>query len=172
MVGDPVGIMMDTSQFGGKTAEDYLASQPELVTNGDGSSATGWDGARSNETVTSTGGRIRATATAAGAYGAVQTLSGLTVGEWYVTSAEVFTAGGSGTFYFRLTANSDLTGTTPVEKTRTTDFAPNLFFQASATTMYVGVINVAAAGGDYAELDNISVIALSLIHISEPTRPY
>ena len=30
VVGDPVGIMMDTSQFGGKTAEDYLASPPEV----------------------------------------------------------------------------------------------------------------------------------------------
>ena len=45
VVGDPVGIMLDTSQFGGKTAEDYLAGATELVTNGTfDSDISGWTG--------------------------------------------------------------------------------------------------------------------------------
>ena len=45
VVGDPVGIMLDTSQFGGKTAEDYLAGATELVTNGTfDSNISGWTG--------------------------------------------------------------------------------------------------------------------------------
>ena len=45
VVGDPVGVMLDTSQFGGKTAEDYLAGATELVTNGTfDSDISGWTG--------------------------------------------------------------------------------------------------------------------------------
>lgn len=135
----------DTADLVGGTAID------------DGSSATGWSDARSNGTVTSTGGRIRSTATAAGAYGPVKTLTGLVSGREYVYSADVFTAGGGGLFYFRINAAPNLNDTQPVNVSSTSDFSPTATFVATNSTMYVGVIHVAAAGGDYAEIDNISV---------------
>jgi hypothetical protein len=123
----------------------------------DGSSATGWSDARGNGTVTSTGGRIRSTATAAGAYGPVKTLTGLVVGKRYVCSADVLTGGGGGSFQFRITAVFDLNDTNTVNVGSSSDFSPSATFTATNSTMYVGVIHVAAAGGDYAEVDNISV---------------
>lgn len=40
---DPVGLVLDKSQTGGKTAAQFIADQPELVTNGDFSDGlTGW----------------------------------------------------------------------------------------------------------------------------------
>jgi hypothetical protein len=41
--GDPIGLMLDKSQMGGKTAAQFIADQPELVTNGNFSDGlTGW----------------------------------------------------------------------------------------------------------------------------------
>lgn len=40
--GDSVALMLDKGQWGGKTLEQVLAAQPELVTNGGFDNATGW----------------------------------------------------------------------------------------------------------------------------------
>ena len=43
VVGDPVGIMLDTSPTGSQTMAEFLESQPELVTNGTfDSDVSGW----------------------------------------------------------------------------------------------------------------------------------
>ena len=142
----------------------YIGS--ELVTNGDGSSTANWSASRSNSTLTVTGGRLRATATAAGAYGPVQTLTGLTIGNVYQAKADVFTSGGSGSFYFRVVAASDLNATAPVNEQTSVDKSISVEFVATATTMYVGGIHVASAGGDYIELDNISVREINPLSVS------
>jgi len=41
-VGDVVGVILDKSQMGGQTAAEFIAAQPELVTNGSFDSATSW----------------------------------------------------------------------------------------------------------------------------------
>jgi hypothetical protein len=113
-----------------------------------------------------TGGRLRATATTAGAYGPVQTLTNLTIGNVYQAKADVFTGGGSGSFYFRLVASSTLVGSDPVGIGVTSDTSVSVEFVATATTMYVGVIHVASAGGDYVELDNVSVREINPLSVS------
>jgi len=71
-VGDPVGIMMDTSQFGGKTAEAYLVGATELSP-----ALSLWT---LDTTASESGGRI--TFTAIADFAEYQ-LTGLTDGGWY-----------------------------------------------------------------------------------------
>ena len=172
--GVAVGMMLDVSDTGGQTMAAKLASQPELVTNGDGSSLLGWSGARSNETVSLVGGRIRATATTAGAYGVVQALSGLTVGKNYSVQADVLVDGGDDQVYFRVVPASDLNSTSSVNLSSSSNKSYSIVFAANATTMYIGGINVAPNAGDYFELDNISVKALpgyTAVAPSDAARP-
>jgi len=128
----------------------------ELVTNGDGGSITDWSAARTNSTVSVNNGRLRSTAIASGAHGIAQTLSNLTVGAIYFYSANVYADGGSGNMIFRVSALSTLDNQ-PVSDEQSTTRLVSGSFVATASTMYVGGIHVAAAGGDYIELDNVSI---------------
>jgi hypothetical protein len=58
----PVGLMLDKAQMGGLTAAEFIAAQPELVTNGDGSSVLGWN-VTANATVSIVAGNIRVEST-------------------------------------------------------------------------------------------------------------
>jgi len=152
MVGDiKLAALSDT------TAETIGTAVTELVTNGDGNSATGWNGARGIETVSSTGGRVRATSTSTGAYGVVQTLSGLTVGARYRVQGSIYVAGGTGIHYFRVGESSDLSATFRLNEGSSSDEVYDQVFQATASTMYIGSIHVSTVAGDYTEIDNISV---------------
>ena len=94
--------MLDTSQFGGKTAEAYLAGATELVTNGtfdtDVSGWTkGWDAFGDELSHDASGkAKITLTSNSTGAYPRyVQAISGLTVGAVYQVSWEADNSGGS-----------------------------------------------------------------------------
>lgn len=139
---------------------------PELVTNGTfDEDISGWSGARGNETLSVVSGRLRSTAISAGAQGPVQTLSGLTVGKVYRLLASVYTDGGVEAKYFRVSTLSTLGGdAVDLFSSFSEDWDET--FVATAATMYVGVIHVASAGGEYVEIDNISVREIEPLAVS------
>lgn len=138
---------------------------PELVTNGDGSSATGWASPRSNSTLSSVSGALRTTASSAAAFGIAQAIT-TEIGKVYRLTINVTanTTTASFTPSVRVDNNSDL-GT---PQNTTTAFASpvEIIFVAAATTMYVGVIGVAGAAGEYLEVDNISVREINPLALS------
>lgn len=74
--GQPVGIMLDKSYMGGQTAAAYIASQPEIVVNGDFATDTVW--------TKGAGWAISAgVASATAASSDLSQASILTVGSWY-----------------------------------------------------------------------------------------
>lgn len=130
--------------------------RPELVVNGDGSSLTGWSGARGVETLSLAAGRLRATSTTATTeYGIVQTLNNLVVGRIYKYSVGVLvTNGASATFRISTTANlstGSVTDLPPASVPATGSFV------ASATTLYIGAVGTPTVLGQFIEIDDISV---------------
>jgi len=86
VVGDPVGIMLDTSQFGGKTAEDYLAGATELVTNGTfDTDVSGWTGV--NATLASVSGQLKVTD--AGGYASARQVITTKIGVTYQVTLDI-----------------------------------------------------------------------------------
>ena len=139
----------------------------ELVTNGTfDTDLTGWSGARSNETLSVVSGRLRSTATDGGPYGAVSTLSDLTIGNVYRVQGDIFVDGGADPVYFRVNVASNLQIASSVNLSSNLDQSYDIVFVATATTMYVGGINVAVSGGDYFELDNISIKEINPLSVS------
>jgi len=136
---------------------------PELVTNGDGSSATGWSSPRANSTLSSVDGKLRSTANTAAAFGIVQ---GITTEVGKVYSIDL-----------SLVANTTTSGFTPARRIDdnfdlssgyvSTSFNFSSFiFVARDTTTYLGVIAVAGAAGEYIEIDNISVREINPLAVS------
>jgi hypothetical protein len=127
----------------------------ELVTNGDGSSTTGWDLAYSRTTLSINNNKLRATATEAGAYGLSQDLS-LNTSKKYIITANINVDNASGgTANLRIATNVQLsTGATTLSTatgTTTTTFTP------TASTMYIGIVDTADSSSNYVEIISISV---------------
>ena len=81
---DPVGLALEISKWNGKTLSEYLAGQPELVTNGGfGSGTSGWTEVL-NGTIDTSGGTMLATATT-GNTGVYQDMSISVGGYGYVS---------------------------------------------------------------------------------------
>lgn len=134
---------------------------PELIANGTMSAGTtGWTGARSNETLSVVGGRLRVTAIAAGAFGACTPITVPASGShkysaqfWDMTTggacffrgsdATLLASGGSRRFDVTMTGANGTTG----EITR----------PPAADSYFVGGLAVAGAAGEYFEIDNVSV---------------
>ena len=166
---DSVGLLLDMSQIG-RDYTSFVAGQTEEVTNGDGSSATGWLDARSDHTITSTGGRIRATSVDGTTGGVSQALTGFTVGRYYVISCDLFGTSGSGDARVRFQNNQGLTSGSGELGSGAGDFSvTNKIFVANATTMYIGAIQVSPSIGEFIELDNISVKELPGHHMEAPS---
>jgi hypothetical protein len=127
----------------------------ELVTNGDGSSTTGWDLSYSRTTLSINNNKLRATATEAGAYGLSQDLS-LNTSKKYIITANINVDNASGgTANLRIATNVQLsTGATTLSTatgTTTTTFTP------TASTMYIGIVDTADSSSNYVEIISISV---------------
>jgi hypothetical protein len=137
---------------------------PELVTNGTfDTDVDGWTSARENSVLSFSAGAIRATSDAAGAYGPVQELPATVVGQVYQYSVNVVNQTNKGTSaFFRVSGSSDLSDTNPLNVGITTEGVLTGTFVATNTALSVGVIGVAASGGDFVEIDNISIKSLSM----------
>ena len=173
-VGDPVGMLLDTSQFGGKTAEDYLASQPELVTNGTFDSDTdGWAIESGDETLSVVSGRLRVTYGAdglgSGETGAYQELTGLTVGAWYRFSVGNRWKGTNGAVGVRVRAPNFSSATLASFYGFSDASDESIIFQATYATAWVHVYGGYGTTGTYVEVDNISVKEIPGHHAIAPS---
>ena len=135
--------------------EDY---GPELVTNGDFSNGTtGWVGARAIETLSVVSSRLRVTSINTSTCGASYSLIGLIVGKTYSITITGFKGNTTGQVQLLFASVSTLMGGVNCGVLSAASLTFNSTLQATATTMYIGGIMYGHAGGEYFELDNISV---------------
>ena len=166
VVGDPVGIMLDTSPTGSQTMAVFIAGQPELVTNGTFDTDTsGWT-ASTGFTVSSDNGGLKA------AYDG-------STGQFYVGAAQAVTTE-IGKLYeitFDVTALNNNTGRLRVEvnlgdgkhlNKGTLGLGSYTYkFYASTTTTYLN-FSVQTNSAGSATYDNISVKELPGHHAIAP----
>ena len=139
----------------GWTALRPIGYGSELVTNGDGSSTSNWT-KNSSSTLSVSSGSLRTTADATGAYDVTQSFSAK-VGTLYRLEATIDmdnASGGAGNL--RVASGSNLPPSSTIVQETTTGSSVR-FFKATASTMYVGLIDTATAVGDYMEFSNISI---------------
>lgn len=152
--GDPVGLDLDDSKWGGRSFAAVMAAQPELISNGDFlNGLTGWTTPNGASAIV--GGRIRVETTVDTASGRVaQSISGLTIGRLYQAEVDGFI----GNDKARLVIG---TNTSPagqiVSQEATVDGRIRIVFAATATTMFVLGYATGAVVGRYAEYDNFSL---------------
>jgi hypothetical protein len=166
--GQTVGIMLDKSQMGSKTAAAFIAGADELVVNGDGSNTTGWS--VSAGTLTSVDGRLRfttdSTAYASRSFATV-------IGQWYLLTGYCGRVSAVANFYAIRksdTANATTNIVTGTQGTSTGEAAYTpVFFQATATTTYVILQNNTAAVGSIVDFSDISIKALPGYHALAPS---
>lgn len=110
-----------------------------------------WLNARNNEEITVAVNRIRAVSSAPGAYGISHLLENLQVGMRYTVTLPVY-VGTSGQIWARVDTVQPLTSFT-YEKVVTAQDSPTveIEFTASDETMFVGIVSVAGAAGQYME---------------------
>jgi hypothetical protein len=168
--GDPVGMMLDQSQWGGAALGSLYGD--ELVTNGTfDTDTTGWSGARANETISLVGGGLQSAAISTGAYGPVQGLGVLPVGSYLVTANVVKGANNSSTF-FRLLSSADLsTGSTLNLDTGALAGTVSVSELVTITTeanYYIGQIAVSTLAGSTLSIDNVSVREITVANALAP----
>lgn len=149
-LGQPIGLALDKSRWGGKSFAQVMAAQPELVSNPGGPFAdtTGWTAQQGTATVVS--GKLRATR-AGGTDGRATTPITCVVGRPYRVNVSGIAATATGAIVI---ANS--TGSTAgAPLSMTSDGAYT--FIATQTTHYVMVLASSGADGTYVECGAVSV---------------
>ena len=139
------------------------------MTNGDLSNGTtGFSSARGNSTLSVVGGKLRVTASASGAFGASNLVTGIGAAKVLILSLDgINTSGDVSVLSLRVdTVDSSLpTGSQVVQDILGDASATTAPFIA-ATSRYVGVVGVAGAAGDYFEIDNISIREINPLAVS------
>lgn len=131
----------------------------EFVTNGTNLTDTiGWAEARGSSTLSAVGGRLRITSDDGSTMGASWELTGLTIGDFYQASADMFMGDITGTSRLRVADNSALSTGLLVDEIASTDHFESETFQATATTLYIGAIFAGQTTGQFGEMGNISLI--------------
>ena len=165
VVDGPVGIMLDKDSMGTQTAAGYIASQPELVTNGDFSGGTsGWSTYSANLSVSSGVMTITATGDYPELYQSIPTHPG----RWYIINTELARVT-STIIVFRaetvLTAgdlfNKQLTNTSFVKDSG--------LFKATGTSTIVGVAGTADGAGATNTVRSFSVKEIPGQHMFAPS---
>jgi YD repeat-containing protein len=143
-----------TDPLGSVTGYKYGVG-PEFVTNGDGSSATGWTG--SHASLSLSGGSLVVTSDNTGNQDyAYQQISGLVVGKTYTFTVDFGTTNGLGNpfIYLGTSANaSDIGSITDYPNSGTHTYT----FTATSTSMYVTLRSSSAGNGWSSSFDNISL---------------
>lgn len=182
-IGEVIGLALDQRTWGSGTLAQVLAAQPELVANGDFSSAlSGWTAVGVNiSTLAAVGGRWRATATgsASGWFGGYTVLTDLTIGKTYRVAVQATLQSGWTSFTnFVLTVMDGAGATSIVGANRSTAGLLEMYFVATATSHAVRLRAEGAYvnGVSYAEFDDLSVkqvpgySALQSTGAAKPTR--
>ena len=168
-VGDPVGMMLDTSGLAG-SMEEFLSSQPELVTNGTfDTDTTGWTTYQAS--IASSSGELVITEDGVNPYCvAYQTLV-TTVGQLYQITVSLKGVNGPAKAQLWVSQSflsaSEL-GVDPLSVGDNQSFT----FVAAGTTTYIQLVhNNGAGSGDNSVWDNISIKEIPGNHAIAPTDP-
>ena len=163
-IGESIGLALDQRTWGSGTLAQVLAAQPELVANGDFSSAlSGWTAVGVNiPTLAAVGGRWRATAagSASGWFGGYTVLTDLTIGKTYRVAVQATLQSGWTSFSnFVFTVMDGAGATSIVGANRSTAGLLEMYFVATATSHAVRLRAEGAFvnGVSYAEFDDLSV---------------
>lgn len=167
-IGSTVGICLDKAQLGNRSIAAYLASTPNLITNGTfDTNTSGWTASSPNVTLTAVGGRMRVTpldAVSRRAYWIVPTV----VGKSYLVKMDFLNGpGNTGAGSLRLGTTD--ASSTYYQRTTAQGLGANqyAFFTATATTLYVQA-QTSNVIGEYIEIDNVSVQELPGIPAKAP----
>lgn len=152
-----VGIMLDKSEMGGKTAANFIAGQSELVTNGGFADATGWtvSGNDGTHIATFSGGGLRFQSDTTSPALLVQNAGQLVAGQWYqiTTVCSSWTSG---------TVKENLTNTAIASGVGTT--------VVIAKSVYSDGIGITRSGTNVdLTIDSISVKAIPGYHALAPS---
>jgi hypothetical protein len=147
--GQSVLLMLDKGQWGGKTLNQVLAAQAELVTNGDFSNGT-TDWTAQNSSIAEVGGELVVTGSGGAFPKAQQTISGLTAGRTYLMTATARRGTTAANAYISPAAGVDgITSSTSATQIRA-------FFRASGSTATIVAGIGSGTGSGTAIFDNIS----------------
>ena len=153
-------------------AADMPWSEPvvigeELVTNGTFDTDTsGWSSGRVGlSTLSAPSGRLRMTSDNGTTDDAQFTLTGLTIGNVYRVTADVF-IGTAPNVRLRVSGTTGLAGANAVDVLGFSDFSADEVFVANSTTMYAGILASFSSAGQFSELDNISVKEINPLAVS------
>ena len=167
-VGQPLGLGVDLSQLEGKTLDEWLATTPELVTNGDFDTDSDWTHATIGTATAASisGGQLNLPRTDGSNFSLSSQILSLTVGVAYwvtVTTGAVACILRVGTAPF---------GATVGQFTLTANGSSEIVFVANATSQYLTLYSNSNAS--IGTIDNISVRELPGIHAiaaSDAERP-
>jgi hypothetical protein len=148
-------LMLDKGQWGGKTLEQVLAAQPELVTNGTfDTDTTGWTA--SNSTLSAVDGKLRVTNV------------GATNGIGY----QSFPTTIGKTYKYTVTATAGTSSALPRIGTAIGGSqygTGSLIFTATSATAFISMRNGTAVDGAYADYDNVSIKEIPGYHRVQAT---
>jgi hypothetical protein len=142
-----VGIMLDKSQMGGKTAAAFIAGQSRLESNGDfASDITGWGdlGSWTAGSAVWNAGKIDVTVSTF--QGAAQAITGLTIGRWYAISVAEVVADGTASAGRLYIGGATNPAASPVVNDNTISGSRTILFQATATSHSIGLSSAGGAG--------------------------
>ena len=158
-VGDSVGLVVDTSVCAGAPLEEYMSTQPELITNGTfDTDTTGWT-AGSGATLSSVSGQLNVTCTAPDDLALTWQEIPTVVGKWYEVSVTKVSQDFNSAW--------GLTTNNPWEARDVLNFGASItgtatgIFKATATTTYISLWAASDTVSNGTTIyDNVSVKAL------------
>lgn len=171
--GQSVGLVFDTSQWGGRTLEQVLAGQADLIVNGDMSAGTSpWTIPAGNGSLSVVDGRLRVTTTATASPVYVSQSIATVIGRWYRLVGSFYTVSGVPSTRIVRKSDNNIAGSNLVDAAigsggNVVDGAA--YFRATATTTYI-ILQVNVPGTvQVVDFDNISVKAVPGNHASQST---
>ena len=164
VVGDPVGMMLDTSPTGSQTMAEFIESQPELVTNGTfDTDASGWTGI--NATLSSSSGELVVTSTVAGTCWAQQDIA-VTSGSSYLVSVDHKISGISQDLFLGSSTGVADLHNGPTQGSDTTEV---VLVTATSSVLSITLRVFSSSIGQTGGLDNVTVKEIPGHHAIAPS---
>jgi len=169
-ISNQIGFVLDKSQFGDQTAAEFIADQPESLTNGTfDADVTGWTNAvPAAGTMTWVDGKLRMDCTATNrCYQSFATV----VGEWYQLSGSITTVvNTTNSFWAIRKSDNSAASSNVLSMGGNTGVLAPLFFRATATTTFIVLqVNSLNGGPDTFDFDDISVKHVPGKHAAAPS---